>query len=233
MRQALLFLPGIDGTGRLLRFQPRVFEEYEVDCVAYPQDQATTYRELAQLGIEALEGSPGRLPGVIVTESFGGGVALILTSQRPDLVERLVLINTFAYFPRRSIINLLNWLAPFLPARPNHSATRCIRDRLFFAPEVAADRRDAWWNAVDDVPMSTYGLRFQMIAGLDVRPILPAIDKPALVLAAANDRVVRPTGGRFLARRLPRARLLQSPVGHAAFVHPRVDVVRWLADWKR
>src|ERR1700677_2877050 len=99
MRQALIFLPGLDGTGRLLHRQPRLLDEFDVQCIAYPQHRPTTYQELAEMGVKALEGSRGRLPGVILAESFGGAVALTLALSRPDLVDRLVLVNTFAHYP--------------------------------------------------------------------------------------------------------------------------------------
>jgi len=230
MRQALLYLPGVDGTGRLLYRQPRLFEEYEVHCIAYPQNRRTTYSELAEMGIRALEGSLGRRPAVVLTESFGGAVALTLTQARPDLVERLVIVNSFAYYPRRSIIDVLSWVGPYLPPKPTHPATQIVRGLFFFAPEISSEERTAWWNLTADVPMSAYGMRFGMIAGVDLRSILPAIDKPALVLAATNDNVVAASAGRFLARHLPRARLLQMAVGHAALIHPRVDIARWLCE---
>lgn len=50
MRQALLYLPGLDGTGRLLHRQPRVFEEYEVHALAYPQHQPATWKAVRGAG---------------------------------------------------------------------------------------------------------------------------------------------------------------------------------------
>jgi pimeloyl-ACP methyl ester carboxylesterase len=228
MRQALIYLPGIDGTGRLLHRQPRLFEEYETHCVSYPQYEPATYDQLADLGAAALQESSGSKPGVVLAESFGGAVALTLALRRPDLVERLVLVNTFAFFPRRGIIKLASWFSPFLPAKPSHPATRGVRGMFFFAPDIPPAERAEWWTRTADVPLSAYGLRLPMIAGLDLRSRLAAIHVPTLVLASTNDRVVSPSAGRELARLLPRARLLQMAVGHAALIHPRVDVAEWL-----
>jgi pimeloyl-ACP methyl ester carboxylesterase len=119
MRQALVYLPGMDGSGRLLHRQPRLFEDYEVHCVAYPHHRPATYEELADLGAAALESSSGRRPGVVLAESFGGAVALTLALRRPDRVERLVLVNTFAFYPRRAVIEFAAWLGPLLPAKPS------------------------------------------------------------------------------------------------------------------
>jgi pimeloyl-ACP methyl ester carboxylesterase len=77
--------------------------------------------------------------------------------------------------------------------------------------------------------MSAFGWRMALIAGLDLRPRLASIQPPSLVLASGNDRLVPPSAGRDLARRLPKARILRMRVGHAALIHPRVDIARWLA----
>lgn len=231
MRQALIYLPGIDGTGRLLHRQTRLLDEYEVDCLSYPQDRVTSYAELAGLGERALEGSRGRLPGVVVADSFGGAVALTLTLKRPELIERLVLVNTFAYYSRRPAIKFLAWVGAYLPNRAFIEPWTSFRDTLFFTPEVSAAERALWWQRIADVPLIAYGRRFAMIAGLDLRPKLPAIDKPTVVLAAVNDRIVPASAGRYLARHLPHARLLQTPVAHGALIHPRIDIARWLAEW--
>jgi 3-oxoadipate enol-lactonase len=232
MRQALIYLPGLDGTGRLLHRQPRLYDEYEVTCVAYPQQPPATYEQLAELGVAALEASPGTRPGVVLAESFGGAVALTLALRRPELVERLVLVNTFAYFPRRPIIGLLAALGQWMPDRPSNPMTRSLRGLVFFGPDIPQPERDEWWRRTEDVPMSAFGWRLPMVAALDLRPRLASIEIPSLVFVAPNDLVVPPCAGHDLARRLPRARELQIRTGHAALIHPRVDIAQWLAtDW--
>jgi pimeloyl-ACP methyl ester carboxylesterase len=232
MRQALVYLPGLDGTGRLLHRQPRLHNEYEVTCVAYPQEPSATYEQLADLGGAALEASRGRLPGIVLAESFGGAVALTLALRRPELLERLVLVNTFAYFPRRLIIDLLAALGPWMPDRPSNPMTRGLRGLVFFGPDIPPPEREEWWRRTEDVPMSAFGWRLPMVAALDMRPRLASIEIPSLVFVAPNDLVVPPSAGHDLARRLPRARMLQMRTGHTALIHPRVDIARWLAaDW--
>jgi pimeloyl-ACP methyl ester carboxylesterase len=230
MRQALLYLPGLDGTGRLLHRQPLLYDFHEVHCAAYPQERPSTYEELADAAARSLESSSGRLPAVVLAESLGGGVALTLTLRRPDLVERLLLVNTFAYFPRRLLLHAFALLGRVLPNRPSPPRTRALRGLFFFSDEIPQPERNAWWDRTADVPMSAFGHRFRMITGLDLRPRLPEITVPALVLAAPDDRVVPSRAGRDLARRLPRGRLLTLRVGHAALIHPRVDVAALLKD---
>ncbi|MCE9530500.1 MAG: alpha/beta hydrolase [Planctomycetes bacterium] len=225
-RPRLVYLPGIDGTGRLLHRQFRLHEEYDVRCVSYPQDRPNTYEELAKLGEAQLEPNGG----IVLAESFGGAVALTLALRRPDLVKRLVLVNTFAWFPRRPLINLISILGPFLPRRPAVSWTRGIRGLFFFPPGIPQAFQDEWWDLTSDVPMWAYGMRFGLIADIDLRRELPSIRIPTIVFVSPNDRVVPPPAGRLLAKLLPDARLIERRAGHAAMIHPEVDIAEMLAS---
>jgi pimeloyl-ACP methyl ester carboxylesterase len=230
--RTLLYLPGLDGTARLLHRQPGLHAAYDVVCQAYPQDGPHTYDSLTNLAVAALEArcTPEQPRAVVLSESFGGAVALMLALKRPELIERLVLVNTYAYFPRRRLIRLVADLAPLLPARPGSPLTRPVRGMFFFAPEIATAERTAWWERTADVPLRTYGHRTRLIVRLDLRPHLHKITLPALVVVAPNDRVVPPSAGRELARLLPNAKLLEMRVGHAAMIHPKLDVARLLRE---
>jgi pimeloyl-ACP methyl ester carboxylesterase len=225
-RPPLVYLPGIDGTGRLLHRQPGLDAAYDVHRIGYPQYQPATYDELAGLGIRVLERTG---PGVLLAESFGGAVALTLALARPDLVTRLVLVNTFAYFPRRFSIDLSALAGLFFPPRPTFAVTRHIRGWLFFSSDIGRAERDEWWRLTADVPMSGYGWRLQLIRKLDLRPRLGEVRAPAVVIAAPDDAVVPAAAGRVLARGLPHARLVEVRVGHAGMIHPGLDVAKVLA----
>lgn len=228
-RCPVIYLPGIDGTGRLLFRQKDLQEKHDLRCISYPQYERHSYADLVKLGISQLEETG---PGIVLAESFGGAVALMMALERPDLVRRLLLISTFAYFPRRFIIDILALTGPFLPQMPSHPATRSIRGFFFFGPGIPQKDQDEWWDKTVDVPMSAYGHRFTLIANLDLRPKLAGIAIPTLVFAAPNDWIVPCPASRVLATRLPRARLITAPTGHAAMIDPQVNIASWLADEK-
>ena len=73
-RCPVLYLPGIDGTGRLLHRQPGLRDRFALRCATYPQDDRHTYADLVALAVRHLEETG---PGVVLAESFGGGVALM------------------------------------------------------------------------------------------------------------------------------------------------------------
>jgi pimeloyl-ACP methyl ester carboxylesterase len=226
-RPPVVYLPGIDGTGRLLFRQNRLNAEFEVRCVSYPQNDRHTYADLTKLGICALEETG---PGVVLAESFGGAVALMVALERPDLVQKLVLVNTFARYPRRLFIDFAALVGPWLPMRPSHPATRPVRGFFFFGPGIPKAQHCEWWDRTADVPMRVYGHRCRLLCDVDLLSRLSEVRAPAVVFTSPNDRVVPAPAGRLLAKRLPRAKLLALAAGHAALLDPRVDVAAWLKD---
>jgi pimeloyl-ACP methyl ester carboxylesterase len=224
----VVYLPGIDGTGRLLYRQERLNSEYRVRCLCYPQDNTHTYADLVTLGIRALEETG---PGVLLAESFGGAIALMVALERPDLVKRLVLVNTFAYYPRRLFIDFAGLFGPWLPNRASHPATRSLRGLFFFGPGVSKADQDAWWELTADVPMRVYGHRCRLLRDMDLRPRLREVQTPAVVFVSPNDHIVPAPAGRALAKQLRGAKLLKPvPAGHSALADPRIDVAAWLKD---
>jgi pimeloyl-ACP methyl ester carboxylesterase len=225
--RSLVYLPGLDGTGRLLHRQTELLQSYQTHCLSFPQDAVHSYSDLVDLAVDALEGAGG---GTVLAESFGGAVALMAALRRPALIQRMILVNTFAYFPRSAIIGLLAAAGRFLPAKPSHPASRPVRGLFFFSPDIPPTERQEWWERTAGVPMHAFGRRFALIAELDLRPRLTEIHIPTLVVAAPDDRVVPACAGKTLARLLPNARLIAPRVGHAALIHTRVNVAELLRE---
>lgn len=223
----VVYLPGIDGTGRLLFRQERLLADFDLHCVSYPQDDTHSYADLVKLGILALERTG---PAVLLAESFGGAVALMIALERPELVRRLILVNTFACYPRRLYIDVIGMIGPWFPWLPPHPATRTIRSYFFFGRNIPQSVQRDWWERTKDVPLRVYGHRFRLLRDLDLLARVSEVRTPAVVFTSPNDWVVSATAGQLLAKRLPRATHIEIPAGHAAMIDPRVDVAAWLAD---
>ena len=82
--------------------------------------------------------------------------------------------------------------------RPSLAQVRFVRDSIASVPPEV--RRDT----------------YRIMTGWDLRPDLPEITVPALVVAGSRDRLVNPEEAREMARLLPRARAVELPeAGHA------------------
>jgi DNA-binding CsgD family transcriptional regulator len=83
-----------------------------------------------------------------------------------------------------------------------------------FAPGRVDDTRfSLWWARFERLsasPTAAMALA-RMNADVDVRAILPSIGVPTLLIHRRNDARVDPDAGRYLARRIPGARLVEIP----------------------
>jgi len=79
-------------------------------------------------------------------------------------------------------------------------------------PSVAGDARIRRWSARWERLGASPGaaLRIlQMLARMDVRPWVPRVHVPTLVLHRTGDRAVPVESGRYLARKIPGAKLVE------------------------
>jgi len=99
-----LFVPGLDGLGNFsAQSFSRIPDTYDAWMMEVSTDDRTRFMELADIVITQLEimntnSNPSTPPPVLVGESFGGLLATYITSRRPDLVSKLVLINPATNF---------------------------------------------------------------------------------------------------------------------------------------
>jgi proline iminopeptidase len=190
-------------------------------------DDAATF--CRQLGIER---------PIILGHSFGGFVALYLAVRHPDVVGRLVLLNTAA-----ASADMAGGLE-MLEERHGRAA-RAAAERVFggdFSDDALAEFRRlampaylsklASAHLLDQsfarsvVNMDVAAHYFTRYAPTyDVRGDLSRITAPTLVISGEHDWVVHPNASHTLAAGIPDADLLVIPeVGHMTFVE-RPDIV--------
>ena len=192
---ALVYVPGIDGTGRLLLGQePVLAESFHVCCLAYrgtaKEPGGATYEALAASVWQALAESGLEGPVLLLAESFGGAVALHAAMLAPDRVRALILVNSFAHYSKRWSLRLGRWLLPFIPAAWYAFGRRRFGPRAMFGklrdPDVKRRFQEFRSGGVPEGMQA----RLAMIAGLDLRPRLAEITSPVLLVVSERDRVV-------------------------------------------
>jgi 3-oxoadipate enol-lactonase len=228
-----VYVSGIEGTGRNFYKQAADLER-DHTVISFP------LRPLGRYGMETLVEdfvsvirAAGFERASVLGESFGGLLVLAAALKHPNYFERMILVNSFAAFPHRAKINLGVALYSVLP----YSLLKAYRARnagsTLFTDDVEEQDRLAFRENTREVRPEGYLARMRIIRSTDLRPRLPEIKVPALVVAGTQDRLLNSVAAaRVMVKGLPRARLkLLEGTGHMALLSNRVRVREWLAEF--
>jgi class 3 adenylate cyclase len=161
----------------------------------------------------------------LVAEGTSGGRAIHFSATHPERVSALVLINTYAHYVEE---NDYPWgigparhrvddrfppdLNRFVAALKETWGTLAVVE--FIAPSRTTDQRFRAWYA----RATRFSLGPDQMAGLlaanyqaDLRPCLPLISVPTLVLHREGNRVIDVGAGRYLASSIPNATFVALP----------------------
>lgn len=229
----ILYVCGIEGTGRLFYKQTEdLRRDHTVISYASRQTVNHTLEDLAD-DIAWIIRDAGFAGATIVAESFGGLPALMAALKYPELAERLLLSNTFACFRQQSRINFAVAIFSLLPyAVLRWYRTRPTRNNLFGADTPLSDRQ-TYRERTRDVSYAGYLARLRIIKETDLRPRLPDIQTPTLILAGTDDEFLPSAeAAREMAELLPRARLkLLQGLGHMSYLGRPTQVREWLSEF--
>jgi len=115
----LIYLPGIDGTGLAAYKQfPALCRNFQFEALTMPPHDRTWFPGLLEQVEHFLEERvaefPPERPVYLLGESFGGILALAVATARPDLVDRVILVNPATSYPN----SIWPTLGPLLPRVP-------------------------------------------------------------------------------------------------------------------
>lgn len=142
--------------------------------------------------------------------SLGGMVGMWLAATAPERVNRLVLCCTSARFDTPQ-----PWIERAAQVRAN--GTSAVAEQVvarWFTPAFAAHEPALIASAhaaIIGTPRQGYAGCCDALAALDLRPLLPAITAPTLVVAGADDQATPPAYGRAIAAAIRGARLAVIP----------------------
>lgn len=167
--------------------------------------------------IRAVMDAAGSESASLVGASEGGPLAMLFAAAHPERTNSLILMGAEVRERRDE-----EW--PWGEATDEEFEASIARmpDRWgksskfleFFAPSQEATPWLEDWSARlqrnANTPSSAEAF-FRMAFEIDVRDILPSIQVPTLVIHAEGDRICHVENGRYLARHIPSARLVELP----------------------
>src|SRR5215210_4163902 len=179
----LVYIAGLDGTGRLFFKQaPSLSRSHRVVTYRSRDDDEFTYDDLTD-DVAAIIRSLGEKRATILGESFGGTVALTFALRYPEMVERLVVVNSFPRFRKRLKIKLAARLASLLPFRAIWPVRLAASSLGLFADGVTGEARRRFFKAIRTVRGEGYARRLRLISEFDVENRLQEIQAPTLFIA--------------------------------------------------
>jgi pimeloyl-ACP methyl ester carboxylesterase len=169
----------------------------------------------------------------VLGSSFGGTVVLQALRQTPGRLPRAVLQGGLAHRrlarAERALVRLFGWL-------PGRAARLPLREKVLRKTQqpLFAHRPAQVWRYFLDVtgrtPIRTFARQALWLHRLDLRPVLPAVRQPVLLVCGERDNVVPRRFTEVLLAGLPNAgRVVLEGCGHMpSYTHPEVyaEVIR-------
>ncbi|MEL6247102.1 MAG: alpha/beta hydrolase [Cyanobacteria bacterium J06626_23] len=236
-RPLFIFLPGMDGTGQLLRTQlSGLSQGFDIRCLALSVQNNWPWPQLVDQTLQLLRPMIQAVPRPAVYlcgESFGGCLALQLATHAPELFSHLVLVNPASSFHR---LPWMQWGASFsqwLPGPLYRVSNMGLMPFLIQQRRVTAAAREALWESMTAVPASTALWRVALLGQFKAQQLpLEHMPRPTLLIAGEADALLPSVAEvRQLGRRLPDAQILTLPEsGHACLLERDVNLYALMAD---
>lgn len=233
LKERLVMVPGIDGTGTLFYRQiPALEKRFAVSATPLRDDARTMDDLIADLDrhIATVAGAEGRV--TLFGESFGGALALSYALAHPGRVTRLVILNSFAHFESAAslwlgyqLLRVTPWSAMGLVRRINAPRMHSLKTergeiRRFLELMRATTRKG-------------YMSRMRMLRGYDLRPQLASLTAPALFLAADRDTLVPSIAqARLMSTLTPSGSMrVLAGHGHSCLIAPDMNLASIIDEW--
>ncbi len=199
----LVVLPGMDGTGLLLRdFASAMGTEFRINVLSYPLDEPLGYAELESRLFAEL---PSTDPYFLLGESFGGPLAVALAARRPVGLLGLVLCASFVRYP----VSALRAFALLARIAPIRAAPLFAFSWLMLGKWCTPALRTTLANSLAVVSSAAMRARLESALRVDVSELLKTIEVPLLYLRASNDRIVPRSAGDRIVSQSQRANLVE------------------------
>jgi pimeloyl-ACP methyl ester carboxylesterase len=229
-RPLFVFLPGMDGSGLLLRSQiSKLANHFDIRCLTLPPDDMASWEVLVSetIGLIAAEKEANQRPVYLCGESFGGCLAMKIVLEAPQLCDRLILVNPASSFRQQPWVQWGSHLTQWLPANLYPLSVIGLLPILASLGKIARDDRHALLEAMQAVPQNTSVWRLALVRSFNVdENQLRAIAQPTLVIASGADRLLPSIAeAKLLVKVIPNAEMVMlANSGHACLLETDVDL---------
>lgn len=235
-RPLFVYLPGMDGTGKLLRSQTTGLEVgFDVRCLAIPRKDLTSWDVLSDsvlnLIYAELEKSSQRAI-YLCGESFGGCLAMKVAVKAPQLFERIILINPASSFQLLPWLNWVSQVTQWVHPVLYDLGALLLLPFLASLPRISASDRQELLKTMRSVPPETILWRLSLIKEFNVdEEQLRNLTQQVFLIGSASDQLLPSVSEvNRLANILPNSQMLVLPYsGHACLLEKEINLYEILA----
>ncbi len=191
----LVYFPGMDGSGLLFGNQATNLSPYfRLRCLIIPSEDLRDWQELTKAVIDCLVEDLSSLKQdrvYLCGESFGGCLAMSVALTIPELVQKLIVINSASSFNQQPILGLGINLIPLLPSWLHRNSALGVLPFLAELNRLSSAKRRALLTAMKSLPQEVVSWRLAMLRdfALDPQPCQQLATK-VLFVAGQRDRLL-------------------------------------------
>jgi pimeloyl-ACP methyl ester carboxylesterase len=226
-----IYLPGMDGTGELLRSQTDGLEvAFDVRSLAIPRNDLTDWDMLSEsvLNLIHIELDVNQNKTVYLCgESFGGCLAQKVAVKAPELFKRVILINPASSFQLRPWYGWASQFTNLVPEYFYDVGALGLLPFLAALSRITRSDRQELLKTMRTVPSKTVLWRLDLLREFHVNEQeLQSLTQLVLLIASADDRLLPSLAEvRRLANILPNAKMVVLPnSGHACLLEKDINL---------
>jgi pimeloyl-ACP methyl ester carboxylesterase len=227
----LVYLPGMDGTGQLLRSQTAGLETgFDVRSLAIPRKDLNTWDMLTKSVLDLIHAElekTSQRPVYLCGESFGGCLAMKVAIEAPHLFKRIILINPASSFQLRPWLNWASQLTYLVPSGFYDLGALGLLPFLASLPRISRSDRYDLLKTMRSVPSETVLWRLSLLREFRVdEGQLGNLTQPILLIAGGSDRLLPSvTEVKRIANILPNKKIVVLPnCGHACLLEEDINL---------
>lgn len=184
----------MDGSGKLLKNQTRIWQNFDVRCVAIPPLHGIEWQELTQQLINLIQQQlkvNDNREVYLCGESFGACLAMKLMEKIPHIFTRVILINSASAFSQRPWLNLGTYITQIMPDFIYRGSTLLLLPFLAKLEVLSIRERQRLLRVMNLLPPNIVSWRINLLEKffLDQHK-LKQYEKEVLIIAGGEDQLL-------------------------------------------
>ncbi|MEM9510286.1 MAG: alpha/beta hydrolase, partial [Cyanobacteria bacterium P01_E01_bin.35] len=230
-----VYLPGMDGTGRLLHTQSQELAAYfDLRCLSIRIDNFSTWQDLVRDTVTLIKSELARKTNqevYLCGESFGGCLALKTALSARKIIKKLILVNPASSFNQLPILSWGADITSLLPAWVHRYSAVGLLPFLAQLHRIDNYNRDRLVESMKSLPPHVVSWRLSLLRDFKVlEEELRSLTIPSLIIAgAADDLLPSVAEAHKLVSLMPQSQMAVLPQsGHACLLENDVKLYKIL-----